>query len=63
MSEEYRTFAACASEDGLRVVYLRLADDYDVLAEELLGAPFLKRAVGGETLVAGEGLEPPTPGL
>lgn len=31
--------------------------------QELLGAPFFKRAVGGGPLVAGEGLEPPTPGL
>lgn len=31
--------------------------------QELIGAPFLKRAVGGGALVAGEGLEPPTPGL
>jgi thymidine phosphorylase len=31
--------------------------------QELLGAPFLRRSVGGGPLVAGEGLEPPTPGL
>jgi site-specific DNA recombinase len=31
--------------------------------QELLGAPFLKRSVGGGLVVAGEGLEPPTPGL
>jgi hypothetical protein len=31
--------------------------------QELLGAPFMRRSVGGVPLVAGEGLEPPTPGL
>jgi site-specific DNA recombinase len=31
--------------------------------QELLGAPFMRRSVGGGPLVAGEGLEPPTPGL
>jgi site-specific DNA recombinase len=31
--------------------------------QELLGAPFLRRSVGGGLVVAGEGLEPPTPGL
>jgi site-specific DNA recombinase len=31
--------------------------------QELLGAPFLRRSLGGGPLVAGEGLEPPTPGL
>jgi site-specific DNA recombinase len=31
--------------------------------QELLGAPFLRRSMGGGPLVAGEGLEPPTPGL
>ena len=31
--------------------------------QELLGALFLKRSVGGGLVVAGEGLEPPTPGL
>ena len=31
--------------------------------QELIGAPFLQRSMGGGPLVAGEGLEPPTPGL
>jgi site-specific DNA recombinase len=31
--------------------------------QELLGAPFLRRSMGGGLVVAGEGLEPPTPGL
>jgi site-specific DNA recombinase len=31
--------------------------------QELLGAPFLTRSVGGGLVVAREGLEPPTPGL
>ena len=31
--------------------------------QELLGAPFLTRSMGGGLVVAREGLEPPTPGL
>jgi site-specific DNA recombinase len=31
--------------------------------QELLGVPFLSRSMGGGLVVAGEGLEPPTPGL
>jgi hypothetical protein len=33
VAEEYRTMASCATDDELRGVYLRLADDYDQLAE------------------------------
>jgi len=33
VGEEYRTMAGCAADDGLRAVYRRLADDYDLLAE------------------------------
>ncbi|MHC2621648.1 hypothetical protein ACVIW2_003680 [Bradyrhizobium huanghuaihaiense] len=32
VAEEYRTMASCTSDEGLRKVYLRLADDYDSLA-------------------------------
>ncbi|MDD1565029.1 hypothetical protein DAA61_36690 [Bradyrhizobium sp. WBAH33] len=32
VAEEYRTIALCKSDEGLRGIYLRLADDYDLLA-------------------------------
>ncbi|MBB4368189.1 hypothetical protein GGD63_000968 [Bradyrhizobium sp. cir1] len=32
VAEEYRTMASCTPDEELRGVYLRLADDYDLLA-------------------------------
>jgi hypothetical protein len=32
VAEEYRTIASCTPDGELRAVYLRLADDYDLLA-------------------------------
>jgi len=33
MAEEYRTMAECATDDGLRVHYRKLAEVYDGLAD------------------------------
>lgn len=33
LAEEYRTMASCTPDSPLRRAYLRLADDYELLAE------------------------------
>ena len=33
VAEEYRTLAVCTADDGLRAMYVRLASDYDALAD------------------------------
>jgi hypothetical protein len=33
MAEEYRTMADCATDDGLRIQYRKLAEDYERLAD------------------------------
>ncbi|SPP97646.1 protein of unknown function [Bradyrhizobium vignae] len=39
VAEEYRTLAFGTSDEGLRGMYLRLADNYDLLVATKIGLP------------------------